>query len=203
MSASVKYPDSAPGEAQHEFEAGVLEFAGKLRSFVRRRVWNAGDAEDIAQEVLLKVFKARSSLRDARKLEAWLYQVARGTIIDYYRRRRPTEELPESLAAESDELDEVAALLRSSVKRFLSLLPEAYRRPLELAEFEGLKASAIAQRMALSETATKSRLARGRALLREKLIKCCRFEFDRFGKVIDLSQKGSCACDDDAAGGCP
>lgn len=53
--------------------------------------------------------------------------------------------------------------------------------------------------LGLSETAVKSRLTRGRALLREKLIGCCQFEFDRFGKVIDLHQRTPCACDDDIA----
>jgi amino-acid N-acetyltransferase len=85
--------------------------------------------------------------------------------------------------------------LRRSVRRFLTTLPEAYRQPLELAEFEGLSIAAIATRLHLSETAVKSRLARGRAQLRQKLLDCCQFEFDTFGKVIDLRQRNACACD--------
>ena len=186
---------AAPPPASVGFEAGVLEFAGRLRAFIRKRVADPNDAEDITQEVFLKVFRARGTLRDPGKLNAWLYQTARGTIIDYYRRRRPSEELAETTPAEPGELDEVGARLRRSVRRFLTTLPEAYRQPLELAELEGLSIAAIATRMRLSETAVKSRLARGRAQLRQKLLDCCQFEFDTFGKVIDLHQRNACACD--------
>ena len=190
---------SPPGlpAAPADFEAGVLEFAGRLRAFIRKRVSDPNDAEDIAQDVFLKVFRARGTLRDARKQEAWLYQTARGAIIDYYRRRRPSEEIPASLAAEVHEFDEVGERLRRSVRRFLATLPPHYRKPLELAEFQGKPVAAIARELSLSETAVKSRLTRGRAMLREKLLQCCRFEFDRFGKVIDLRQKGDCACTTD------
>ena len=190
-------PPSGLPASPADFEAGVLEFAGRLRAFIRKRVSDPNDAEDIAQDVFLKVFRARGTLRDARKQEAWLYQTARGAIIDYYRRRRPSEEIPASLAAEVHEFDEVGERLRRSVRRFLATLPPHYRKPLELAEFQGKPVADIARELSLSDTAVKSRLTRGRAMLREKLLRCCQFEFDRFGKVIDLRQKGDCACTTD------
>lgn len=190
---------AVPSTDPAEFEAGVLEFAGRLRAFIRRRISDPNDAEDIAQEVFLKVFRARGSLRDPGRLGAWLYQTARAAIADHYRRRRPTQELPAALPAEPRELDEVGARLRRSVRRFLATLPERYRRPLELAEFQGLPAVEIGRRLALSETAVKSRLARGRAQLRKKLLGCCQFEFDTFGRVIDLRRRIPCACDAPAA----
>lgn len=186
---------SVPAASAADFEAGVLEFAGRLRAFIRRRIADPNDAEDVAQEVFLKVFRARGSLRDPGRLGAWLYQTARAAIADHYRRRRPTEELPATLAAEAHELDEVGGRLRRSVRRFLVALPERYRRPLELAEFQGLPAAEIGRRLSLSETAVKSRLARGRAQLRRKLVACCQFEFDTFGRVIDLRRRVPCACD--------
>ena len=59
-------------------------------------------ADDLTQETLLKVYRSRATLRDGQRLEAWLYRIARTTVIDYYRRKRPTEELPAALAAEPD-----------------------------------------------------------------------------------------------------
>jgi RNA polymerase sigma factor (SigZ family) len=187
--------EHAEARANHAFDAGVLEFAGRLRAFIRKRVSDPADAEDLAQEVLLKVFRARGSLRDPRKLEAWLYQTARTAVIDYYRRRRPADELPAGLTDESAVFDEVGERMRRSVRRFLATLPELYRHPLSLAEFEGRSVAEIARELHLSESAVKSRLTRGRALLREKLLGCCRFEFDPFGKIIDFQQKVPCGCE--------
>ncbi len=173
-----------------EFDGAVADFSTKLRAFIRRRVRDDATADDVTQETLLKVFRSRAALRDGQRLEAWLYRIARTTLIDFHRRAKPTEELPESLSAESG--DEVAALrlaVMASTKRFLEELPEAYREPVRLAELEGLPLAKIALRSGLSLTAVKSRVRRGRAMLKRKLQDCCRFEFDRHGKVIGWERR--------------
>jgi RNA polymerase sigma-70 factor (ECF subfamily) len=175
----------------------VLEFAPRLRAFIRRRVRDDTLADDLAQETLLKVYRSRATLRDGTKLEAWLYQIARGTIIDHYRRQRPQEELSPTLSGESP--DEMAALrtrVVTSMKRFLEELPEAYREPVRLAELEGLPLARIALRLNLTLTAVKSRVRRGRAMLKKKLQACCRFEFDRLGRMIGFERRRQLCCDD-------
>jgi len=152
-------------------------------------------ADDLAQETLLKVFRSRATLRDDTKLEAWLYQVARGTLIDHYRRQRPAEELPAALAGESpDEMAALRARVMVSIKKFLEELPAAYREPVRLAELEGLPLAHIALRLDLSLTAVKSRVRRGRAMLRNKLQDCGRFEFDRLGQVIGFERRQLLCC---------
>ncbi|MBI2516606.1 MAG: RNA polymerase sigma factor SigZ [Opitutae bacterium] len=179
------------------FDAGVLDFAPRLRAFIRRRVRDDTLADDLAQETLLKVYRSRATLLDDAKLEAWLYQIARGTIIDHYRRQRPQDELPESLAGESpDEIAAMRARVVASMKRFLEELPEAYREPVRLAEIEGLPLARIALRLDLSLTAVKSRVQRGRAMLKKKLQACCRFEFDRLGQVIGYERRQLLCCQD-------
>ena len=173
-----------------EFDTTVAGFAAKLRAFIRRRVRDDATADDLAQETMLKVFRSRETLRNGQRLEAWLYRIARTTLIDYYRRQRPREELPESLAAEGAEpADEVTAAMTRSLRIFLEELPEAYREPVRLAEFEGLPLAKIALRLELSLTAVKSRVQRGRAMLKKKLQDCCRLEFDRMGKVISYERR--------------
>lgn len=179
------------------FDAGVLDFAPRLRAFIRRRVRDDALADDLAQETLLKVYRSRATLRDDAKLEAWLYQIARGTIIDYYRWQRPLDELPETLAGESpDEIAAMRARVVASMKRFLEELPEAYREPVRLAEIEGLPLARVALRLNLSLTAVKSRVQRGRAMLKKKLQTCCRFEFDRLGQVIGYERRQMLCCQD-------
>jgi RNA polymerase sigma-70 factor, ECF subfamily len=107
-----------------------------------------------------------------------------------------TQEVPDTMATES--VDDVAKLreaVMQSARLFLEQLPEAYREPVRLAEFEGLPLAKIALRMGLSLTAVKSRVRRGRAMLKRKLQDCCRFEFDRMGKVIGYERrKTACSC---------
>ena len=192
MSAAV---DVILDKSARSFDAGVLEFAPRLRAFIRRRVRNETVADDLAQETLLKVYRSRATLRDGTKLEAWLYQIARGTIIDHYRRQRPAQELPAAIAGESpDEVAAMRARVLVSMKQFLEELPEAYREPVRLAEIEGLPLARIALRLGLSLTAVKSRVRRGRAMLKRKLQDCCRFEFDRLGQVIGYERRKLLCC---------
>ena len=182
--------------SQAAFDTAVTELAAKVRAFIRRRVRNEATADDLAQETLLKVYRSRAALRDGQRIEAWLYRIARTTLIDFYRRQRPGEELPADLAVETNEgADEVTAAMVRSLRRFLGELPERYREPVRLAEFEGLPLAKIALRMGLSLTAVKSRVRRGRAMLRKKLQDCCRLEFDRLGKIIGYERRNLQQCD--------
>ena len=180
-----------------QIDAAVVEFRAKLRAFIRRRVRDGATADDLTQETLLKVFRSRAALQDGQRVEAWLYRIARNTLIDFYRRQRPTAELPEGLAGEAaDEVGPLREAVIEAMKGFLEELPEAYREPVRLAELAGLPLAKIALRSGLSLTAVKSRVRRGRAMLKRKLQDCCRFEFDRAGKVIgwERRQVKPCEC---------
>jgi RNA polymerase sigma-70 factor, ECF subfamily len=185
---------TSPGTAQ--FDAGVTEFVTKLRAFMRARVPDAATADDLTQETLLKVYRSRTSLREGDRLEAWLYRIARRTVIDYYRARRPSAELPDSLKSESqDDVGTMRDAVLISTIRFMEELPETYRVPLQLSELEDMPMSKIALRLGLSLTAVKSRVQRGRQMLKKKLQDCCRFEFDRHGKVIAWERRNPRCCE--------
>lgn len=185
-----------------QFDAGVLGFAPQLRAFLRRRIAEPAVADDLAQETLLRVYRSRATLRDDTRLEAWIYQIARGVLIDYYRRRRPQAELPADLAHEdSDPPDPLREQIGRTILHLLDELPAEYREPLRLAEREGLPLARVALRLGLSLAAVKSRVQRGRALLRRKLRACCRFEVDRWGKPIDYQRRGRCCDAQPVAGG--
>src|SRR5688500_1506965 len=116
-----------------EFDGAVAEFAVKLRAFIRRRVRDDATADDVTQETLLKVFRSRAALRDGQRLEAWLYRIARTTLIDHYRRAKPSEDLPAMLPAEpADELLPLREAVAAATKFYLDELPAAYREPLRL-----------------------------------------------------------------------
>ena len=179
-----------------QFDADVMEFVTKLRAFMRARVPDDATADDLTQETLLKVYRSRASLREGDRLEAWLYRIARRTLIDYYRARRPNAELPDIL--KSDSQDDVSAIRDAvliSTIRYMEELPEAYRVPLQLSELEDMPMPKIALHLGLSLTAVKSRVQRGRQLLKKKLQDCCRFEFDQHGIVIGWERRNPRCCD--------
>jgi RNA polymerase sigma-70 factor, ECF subfamily len=179
-----------------QFDAGITEFVGKLRGFIRARVPDQMTADDLTQETLLKVYRSSTSVRDDDRLEAWLYRIARRTLIDYYRKRRPSEELPASLRSEpEDEVRAVRDAVLFSTIRFMQELPELYRIPLQLSELDGMSMPKIASRLGLSLTAVKSRVRRGRQMIKKELQDCCHFEFDQHGKVIGWERRDPRCCD--------
>jgi len=159
-------------------------FGRQLRLFILKRVDDPDDAEDLLQEVFIKIHTHLDTVQDHSRLLPWLYQVARNTVADYHRSRRPLNELPETLTEDPEPLEaEPAARLAAGLSEMLACIPESYRQALEMAEIQGLKQSQVAERLGLSLSGAKSRVQRGRAMLRQALFDCCHFEFDRRGGV--------------------
>lgn len=168
----------------------------RLRNFIRGHVRDDATAEDLTQETLLKVFRARQPLRENTRVEAWLFRIARNVIVDYYRRRRSEEPLPEGLAAGHAAPDNPLLVgLAGAVRTFIDELPPLYRAPLLLAEIEGRSHAEVAARLGLTLTATKSRVRRGRLLLKKKLQDCCRLEFNRAGQLTECEPRQGDCCE--------
>ncbi|MFZ5495817.1 MAG: sigma-70 family RNA polymerase sigma factor [Verrucomicrobiota bacterium] len=187
--------------------AATAADAGELRAAVRRfigsRVADAATADDLTQEVFVKVQKRVAQVRDPRRLMGWLIQIARNTVADYFRTARSTElfkdehaadtpVLPESFDREETQLrEELAAYIRCVVQE----LPPIYREAIVLTNYDGLSQVELAQRLGFSVSAAKSRVQRARAMIRGTIDRCCHFDVDRYGKVVDCTPKESrCGC---------
>ena len=174
------------------------EFHPRLKNFILKRIPDEQSAEDLLQEVFLKIHARIDTLRDEEKLQSWIYQIARNAITDYYREQRATLELPESLLLPEEPLvgDDVVKELIPSIKAMVDSLPDEYRRALIMTDYEGLTQRQLAEKLGLSYSGAKSRVQRAREKLKVMLLDCCHFEFDRLGKVIDYQPKcGQCSCD--------
>jgi len=131
-------------------------------------------------------------------MQGWVYRIARNTVIDHYRTRR--EHLPIDFELESDDPSgETEVDLRPSLRRFIAELPPAYREPLIRHEFQGESLKEVATALGLTLTAAKSRVRRARLMLQEMLDRCCRFEFDRRGRVISATPRSACSCRNECA----
>ena len=172
-------------------------FSGPLHQFIRRRVHDPHSAEDILQDVFLKIHTHIDSLRTHDRLTSWIYQITRNAIADYYRAQRPTAELAETIpAADALADDDVVRELSPCVAAMVAELPEAYREALRLTEYQGLSQKALSERLGISFSGAKSRVQRARAKIKEQLLACCHFQFDHAGRIIDYQSRYGCSTKD-------
>ncbi len=170
------------------------DFAGKLGQFIRSRVSDPATAEDILQDVFLKIQQRLGQLHDPAKLQSWIYHIARNAVIDHYRNRKKTEEVPETLVDEREPVSTELNGLKASFHRMIRSLPEPYQQAVVMTELEGLTQKELAERLGISLSGAKSRVQRGRQQLKEMLLDCCRFEFDRRGGVVDCKPRPKAGC---------
>ena len=174
------------------------EYHQALQQFVRRRVGDLSTADDILQDVFVKVHKRIHTLKDSSRLQSWIYQITRNAIVDHYRSQRKMEELPDTLITPEDDPTEV--LHRELAECMLPLiesLPAPYREALLLSEIEGLPHREVARRQGISLPAAKARVRRGRQQLKDQFTDCCEFALDGRGNILDYAPHPH------TIGGCP
>lgn len=178
-----------------------MQFNTTLERFVRKRLPDTQAADDVLQEVYLKIHTNVHTLRNEDRLQAWLYQVARNAVYDYHRSQKPSDEISDDIPDPDglDVSDDITARLAASVRAMIELLPDDYREALLLTEYERLTQKELAERLGLSLSGAKSRVQRGRKMLHELLLACCHFEFDRRGRVIDYYPHCACCSDSGCA----
>jgi RNA polymerase sigma-70 factor (ECF subfamily) len=179
------------------------ELGARVRGFVGRRLNDQHAADDITQEVMLKVQSQLDTLPPEDKLPAWVLAVARNAVIDYYRARavRNHADIANGDPAEDASEDEQQAAVRnltSCLMRMIEQLPEPYREAMKLSDIEGLSQREVADRSGVSLSGAKSRVQRARQRLREMLLDCCRVERDGRGNVMDYetTERSSRYCGD-------
>ena len=167
----------------------------RLHGFIKGRVGQAAIADDILQEVFMRIHSQIDTLKDCGKIRAWIYQITRNAIIDYYRAQKKTQELPSALAAESQLSDQAKDDINNCLVPMIQSLPDHYREALMLSEIQGRTQKEVAEKQGISLSGVKSRVQRGRAMIKDMMLGCCHFEFDRRGNVIDYERRGDCSCD--------
>jgi RNA polymerase sigma-70 factor (ECF subfamily) len=168
------------------------DYHDRLLSFIRGRVESREVAEDILQDVFIKIQKGLASLQDNERMESWIYQIVRNAVVDHYRSRKAFEELPQSLTAPEPEQEAQARYeISTCLKPMIDTLPALYRDALQLSEIEGLKQKQVAETLGLSLSGAKSRVQRGRGLVLDLLNDCCRFERDHHGTMVGYEPRNS------------
>jgi RNA polymerase sigma-70 factor (ECF subfamily) len=200
MGAAAVTPDRALGVEEIWAQLGT-----SLERFVRGRVSDPHQAEDVVAEVLLRIHQHVAELDDHERVTAWVFRIARNTITDHYRR---TGRRRETLDADIDpgaadgadgwveDQDAVLADMASCIRPLIAALPADYRRALQLTDLEGRTHAEAARLEGISVSGMKSRVQRGRRQFAKLLQSCCDVTTDSRGELIEFRiRSGGCGCD--------
>ena len=160
----------------------ALAYVDVLHNLARYLTGNETDAEDLVQETYARALRAEHQFAPGTNLKAWLFRILRNTFLSSYRRRRndPTVGGLDTVAAETDaatpsdwllgdvELDRLRKVVADEIEAALMTLSEESRTVI-LLDLEGLTEVEVADVVGCAVGTVKSRLARARAALRQKL----------------------------------
>lgn len=133
------------------------DYHEKVLGYVRGKVANSTEAEDIASDVFVKVYSKLDAF-DATKasLSTWIYHITQNTVIDYYRKRHVFSEIPETVAGDENlEAHAINEEMLESLADALERLDERSRNLIVLHYYSGMKLKDIADKMEISYVYTK------------------------------------------------
>lgn len=174
------------------FDSVYNEFHPRILRYVSRMT-SPDEAEDITQEIFIKVNRSLDSFRGESSLSTWIYRIATNATLDRLRAtsRKPANPIPEAELEAVDQniwteeitsgADEeiVRTEMNECIREFIERLPYDYKTVMLLSELDGLKNKEIAEVLDISLETAKIRLHRGRSLLRKEFEKGCDFYQDK------------------------
>jgi len=154
------------------FEELVRRHQHGLFSYLYRMCRNTSDAEEMAQAAMVKAWEKLGGFRGASSFKTWLYRIGTNLCFNLRTRRKPTEELDETMAAPDGERPEAAfrqKVCEERVRAALACLPEDQRAALVLSVYQDMSYQEIADTMGKTVRAVDSLLFRAKSNVRKAL----------------------------------
>lgn len=169
LSDLMKSAQDGDGEAYH---ALLNECAVLIRPFIRGRL-SEGDAEDVVQETLISVHRARHTYDPEKAFAPWLYAIAAHRVADFQRRsirisRREVLDEQAMLSFSEDDGSYVRSRLDDEVGMAILELPEKQKRVIDLLKMQELPVKDVASKLGMSESAVKVTAFRAYEALRKR-----------------------------------
>lgn len=163
----------------------------ELRRFLRHRTGDDAAADDLLQEVFLRVLRQKNGLCGIDNPRAWLFHAARNLLIDRLRLTKEQVPLPDDLAFEAADAPPPVDGLTQCLPRVLAELSPQDREAITLCDIEGMTQQDYAKHLGLSLPAAKSRVQRARARLKARMIEVCQVSYDEAGQVAGFVPRSS------------
>lgn len=187
------------------------KFSDHIRAFVRSKVSSDDVAEDIVQDIFIRIHQGLDGLEHEERLQSWVFGIARRAMADYYRKEgrkriEPSETIGTETESEPEKETDIDNLtdyegshsvheeVLSWLIPMIDELPEKYRAPLKMADVEGKTQQEVADKLGLSLSGAKSRVQRGRKKLGRVLADCCEIEFGSEGRAVAYRKREEDQC---------
>ena len=178
--------------------AGIYkQFHSELLNYIKSKIRSHEDAEDILQNVFIKISSNLDKLTEDVKLKNWIFTITRNAIIDYYRinaskkKLGVNEEITDDIPEHED--SDSTKGLDQCMSSMIGLLPDEYREIIVESEIKGVKQKDLAEKYGVAYPSMRSKVQRGRERLKELFHNCCHIETDNLGNIIDAQGKNDCA----------
>ena len=195
----------------HDPDQIWMQVHHRLRDFIVRRVSSSTEADDILQEVFLRMHRGLSGLKDQRRILSWIFQITRHAIADYFRVPSRRREIAVGLAQDletsysrphpqsrldAETTGKIRKELAACLPPMMQQLSGPYREALTLVEIDGMTQQKAAKQLGLSLSGMKSRVQRGRRELKMMIEDCCRIELDQRRAIMnyEVQEKGCKPC---------
>jgi len=171
------------------------KFGVQLHDIVRKKIGHQDDCHDIMQEVYLKILINLNKIEQAANISAYLVTLTNNAVIDHFRRTKTkgyVEGVHEAGTETQIEKDQSLQLADCCLRPMIESLPGIYRDALVKTELEEMKHKDYAELAGISLSNAKIRVQRAKEKLKEIIIQCCSYDFDKYGNIIDCHPSGCC-----------
>ena len=168
------------------------EFSESLKRFIYNRVKNNEVTNDLLQEVFIKIHLNIHKIKKQESIKSWIYTITNNTINDFFKKQSKQRKLTsETIEINNKVVTEHAA--KDCLLPLINNLPSTYKDALLLSEIDGLKQADVAKILNISLSGTKSRIQRGRNLLKDGFIACCDYKLNEAGYLVgEHKEKKDC-----------
>ncbi|ELR66883.1 RNA polymerase sigma factor SigZ [Photobacterium marinum] len=167
------------------------EYQAAIRAFLHSRVSDADDVDDLLQDILIKTYQNLHAIKEQDSIKSWLFQVSSNAIIDFYRDKAKTRGLSSDDLWYEQKDSDIKDALSPCLLPFIQALPADVSELISAIDVHGLSQKEYAEKQGISYSTLKSRVQKGRMLLRKSFEDCCHLSLDQHGNVIDCDLKSN------------
>lgn len=167
-------------------------YSAQLKIYILRHVPDSYEAEDILQEVGIRLHKNAYKINEITHVKAWLYRITYHLIVDYFRGANKClsietiNEIAVPVTLESENYNKETA---ECLLKLVEYLPATDQEAIIESDYKGKKQSMLGQKWGLSHSGSKTRIQRARKRLKAVLLSCCEVQSDNAGNIIEFHSK--------------
>jgi RNA polymerase sigma-70 factor (ECF subfamily) len=166
-------------------------YSEDLKYYILSKVKDPAITDDILQITFIKIHTKLDTLKDESKIKAWVFSIARYSVLDYYKSTNQTFEVANSETETF--IEESVHTEKECLYGIIKSLPKKYRDPLFLSDIKGLKQAEVARQLKIELPTAKSQIQRARKMVAQGFKDCCGFvENDKGVLVGELQDKKDC-----------